>query len=103
MVREPVALEVVLSELCQREAELRARGIEHAAVFGSVARRENRADSDIDILVEVRRGMGFGTLGLMVLEEELQAAFGRSVDVMSSDGLKLPKHAGIVRDLVRAF
>jgi len=30
-----------------------ARGVTHAAVFGSVARGENRPDSDIDIMIDI--------------------------------------------------
>ena len=41
-----------LATLRRHESALRARGVAHAAVFGSVARGDNRADSDLDILVE---------------------------------------------------
>ena len=34
-------------------SELRSRGVTHAALFGSRARGEARADSDIDIMVEI--------------------------------------------------
>jgi predicted nucleotidyltransferase len=42
-----------LETLRRSEADLRARGIRRAAVFGSVARGDGRPDSDIDILVEI--------------------------------------------------
>jgi uncharacterized protein len=47
------ALNDVLQILRTHESELRQLGVSHAAVFGSVARGEARADSDIDVLVEL--------------------------------------------------
>jgi len=46
-------LQSVLDKLRDHERELRRLGVLHAAVFGSVARGENRADSDIDVMVEL--------------------------------------------------
>ena len=47
----PTASDIVAT-LRANEKELRALGIEHAALFGSRARGDNRPDSDIDILIE---------------------------------------------------
>ncbi len=40
----------------QIEALARRYGARHIRVFGSVARREERADSDVDFLVDLPRG-----------------------------------------------
>jgi predicted nucleotidyltransferase len=40
----------IIRTLKEREADLRAHGVRHAALFGSAARNEQRGDSDIDIL-----------------------------------------------------
>jgi predicted nucleotidyltransferase len=42
--------EAIAVLLANREA-LVARGVRHAAVFGSVARGESRPDSELDILI----------------------------------------------------
>jgi predicted nucleotidyltransferase len=42
----------ILAQLRENETALRARGVSHAALFGSRARGDNRPDSDIDIMVE---------------------------------------------------
>jgi len=43
--------------LRQHQADLRARGIVHAALFGSVARGEAGTKSDLDILIELDPGV----------------------------------------------
>lgn len=92
-----------LEVLRAQEKELHARGILHAAIFGSVARGEDDEKSDIDVIIQVdyKAFSGFG--GLFDLEEELSRAFGRSVDVVTLGGLKSPKHDHIRRDMIAAF
>jgi hypothetical protein len=51
------SLNGVLRTLRDHEEELRRLGAPHAAVFGSVARGEARAGSDIDVLVDLDREM----------------------------------------------
>ena len=43
----------VIKVLRRHESGLRARGIIHAALFGSVARGEAGSKSDLDILIEL--------------------------------------------------
>lgn len=56
------------------------------SVFGSVARGEERADSDVDFLVEFEPGSSL--FDLLHVREELEALLGISVDVVSVGGLK---------------
>jgi predicted nucleotidyltransferase len=59
--------------------------VERLRVFGSAARGEDRADSDIDLLVDFAVPVGF--FELIELEEQLAAFFGRSVDLLTERGL----------------
>ena len=61
-------------------------GAQSIAVFGSVARGEEHADSDIDFLVEFEPGASL--LNLMKIQDDLEAFLGCSVDVVSAGGLK---------------
>jgi Nucleotidyltransferase domain len=45
-----------LAALRRHESALRAHGVAHVAVFGSVARGKNRLDSGLDILVAYEPG-----------------------------------------------
>ncbi|PKL65484.1 MAG: DNA polymerase III subunit beta [Methanomicrobiales archaeon HGW-Methanomicrobiales-3] len=55
-------------------------------VFGSVARNEQTGTSDIDLLVEFSKPVGFVTF--MRLEHFLSERLGEQVDLVTSDSLK---------------
>ena len=55
-------------------------------VFGSVARDEQTLQSDIDLLVEFSKPVGFVTF--MRLENFLSEQLGNKVDLVTSDSLK---------------
>jgi uncharacterized protein len=59
--------------------------VERLRIFGSAARGEDRADSDIDLLVDFSVPVGF--FELIELEEKLAEFFGRSVDLLTEGGL----------------
>jgi predicted nucleotidyltransferase len=56
-------------------------GAERIRVFGSVARRAERPDSDVDLLVDLPQGYDLFTQRLP-LAEELEALLGRKVDLI---------------------
>jgi len=61
-------------------------GAVNLRVFGSVARGEDRPDSDVDLLVDLTPGTGL--VGLGALERELSRVLGRHVDVVPFDSLR---------------
>jgi predicted nucleotidyltransferase len=63
-----------LEELCRRHQ------IRRLALFGSAARGELRADSDIDLLIEFLPGTTVG-LRFITIQDELAALLGRQVDL----------------------
>ncbi len=73
----------------RREQVLTIAARHHAdrvRLFGSAARGDDGPDSDIDLLVDFDQGSSL--FDLMHMARELQALFGRAVDVVSADGLK---------------
>lgn len=69
-------------------------------LFGSCARGEETADSDIDFVAKFREGASLFDMGGIV--DELQKLFGKSVDVVSSKSLlRSPRFANqVIGDLV---
>ena len=72
----------------QRDSVLRIaarHGASNVRLFGSVARGEERPDSDVDLLIDLDTERGFGDyLGLV---EELEALLHRRVDLLLARSL----------------
>jgi predicted nucleotidyltransferase len=70
----------------QEVLELAARhGARNVRVFGSMARGDDRPDSDVDLLVDIEPGRTL--LDLIALEQDLEELLGRSVEVLTDGGL----------------
>ena len=73
----------------QRDGILSAagrRGAHNVRVFGSLARGENDAQSDIDFLVDLEPGRSL--FDLIRLQRDLEALLAVKVDVVSARGLR---------------
>lgn len=60
------------------------------ALFGSVLRDDFRPDSDIDVLVTFAPDPGWSLFDWVDMKDELEALFGRKVDIADKEGLKNP-------------
>ena len=68
----------VIRILAGHRMQIRALGVKSLALFGSVARGDDRPDSDIDVLVEFHGAATFDQyMDLKFLLEELSIAAGR--------------------------
>jgi uncharacterized protein len=67
-------------------------------VFGSVARGEDRPDSDVDLLADLPPGLSL--FGLGRAEADLEAILGSRVDLIPAADLKPSVRDRVERDLV---
>jgi hypothetical protein len=91
-----------LGTLREQREEIQAVASRHGArnlhVFGSVARGEEGADSDVDLLVEFEPGRGL--LSHAALIRELEQLLGCRVDVVSHNGLKSRLRSRVLEEAV---
>jgi predicted nucleotidyltransferase len=60
--------------------------IKRAAIFGSTAKGNMNADSDVDLLIEAEQG--FTLFKMLKLEEEISELVRRKVDIVEYSALK---------------
>lgn len=91
-----------LSELQTRREEIlrvaQKYGAFNVRVFGSVARGEADAESDIDFLVDMEPGRSLFDMGGLLTD--LQTMPGRAVDVVTEKGLRERIRERVLREAV---
>lgn len=84
----------------QKDAELTKQfGVKSLSLFGSVARNEATATSDIDLLVEFNRPVGY--FGLFALQDCLEKLLGCSIDLGTPESLKPYIKERVMGELIR--
>jgi predicted nucleotidyltransferase len=66
-------------------------------LFGSFARDEQTAASDVDLLVSFAEPIGFG---FMHLADRLEGLLGRKVDLVAADGIKENRRLSILSSVI---
>jgi uncharacterized protein len=92
----------IVVRLRENEAALRARGVAHAALFGSRARGDERTDSDTDIMIEFDPPARITVFDYARLKRDLADLIGGPVDVVNRDGLK-PYVKPFAAEVIYAF
>lgn len=64
--------------------------VSELSLFGSVLSEEFRPDSDIDVLVSFLTGADWGLFDFVDMVDELEAIFGRKVDMVEKEALRNP-------------
>lgn len=94
--------ESVIRTLRAHEAELRAEGISHVYLFGSVARGEAGEKSDVDLFYDYDSNR-FGFLQFMKIRELAPEIFGVPVDIMPRDGIHPRIRPQVENTAIRVF
>ena len=93
----------VIEKLKDHEAELRAAGIMHLRVFGSVARDEFSVDSDVDLLADFDKAQRLTLVKVGSLQVRLSKMLGANVDLSSPEWMREPVRAKAIGEAILAF
>jgi len=95
--------EYVITKLREHEPELKAAGIVHLRLHGSLARGAATSTSDVDLIAEFDSTRHFSLLDMAGLENRLSDLLGAPVDLSPQHTLKQPVAERAARESVRAF
>jgi uncharacterized protein len=91
--------QAILDRLKAEAPALRRKyAVKSLAIFGSIARGDDREGSDVDVLVEFEGKATFDNF--MGLKLDLEDLFGRPVDLLTPNSLNPAMHAEIEKDAI---
>jgi predicted nucleotidyltransferase len=94
--------DTAISLLKAHEAELRLLGVQHLFLFGSTARGEARADSDVDLFFDHEWGK-LSLFDVMEIQEVTARILGCKTDAMTRGSLHPVLRDGIEMSAVPVF
>jgi uncharacterized protein len=93
----------IIATLLANRAELESKGVKHAALFGSRARGNATAKSDIDIMIDLDPENQIGVFEYVGLKEYIAGLFDIPVDVVNRNGLKPYVKPAVLADAIHVF
>ena len=93
----------IIAKLRETVPALKAEGITSLAIFGSRSRGDARADSDLDVLVEVDPDIKFSLLDLVGVQHIIQDATGIETQATLKSELNERITERIADDLIKVF
>jgi len=85
-MKEPMNRDQAMDILRRHRGELEHAGVRHLYLFGSVARNEAHAQSDVDLFFDYDKGQ-FGLFALLEVKELASTILGRKADIMTRDSV----------------
>ena len=83
-----VAREDLLAELRALKPAFEREGVTRMILFGSRARRDNRPDSDIDLMIEVANGRKFSLIDLVGVAQTVEDHIGLPANIFMRRSLE---------------
>lgn len=80
-----ISREQLLAQLRALRPALEDRGVAHMSMFGSRARGDNRPDSDVDLLVDIKHGRKFSLLDAIGVGHVVEDSLGVETNVVVLD------------------
>ena len=93
----------VIEKLRRHESELKAAGVLHVRLFGSVARGDQTGSSDVDLMAEFDPAKRRTLVSMARLENMLSDLLGAQVDLAVADALREPIKSSAEQEAVLAF
>ena len=92
-----IVREELIAELLALKPEFEGKGVTHVALFGSRARRDNRPDSDIDLVIDVSERQKFSLIDLAGVARTVEDRLGIPANMFMRRSLE-PEFLAAVRD-----
>lgn len=93
----------VIDVLRGHEGELRAAGVVHLSIFGSVARGDASEKSDVDLMADFDRSKRLTLVKIGSLQQRLSEWLGAEVELSSADWMREPVRSRAIREAIVAF
>lgn len=94
---------LVIETLRRHEPELKAAGLLHVRLFGSMARGDQRENSDVDLIADFDPARRCTLVTMARLENMLTDLLGMRVDLTLASALREPIRSRAQREAVLAF
>jgi hypothetical protein len=95
--------EQVFATLRAHEADLKRSGIVRLSLFGSTARGDSHADSDIDLLALFDETRALSLLDVVHIENKIAGLLGCRVDLIEEGTIKPRVQKSMEAEAMRAF